>query len=228
MGFLSRLFRNKETAAGENGKMTKVLFVKVNDRPAEQAISSKMYDTFLQAYKETHRTDEVTELDLFKEELPYYGNTAIAGLYKRNQGLELTAEEENAAKLVDTYLNQFLAMDKVVFAFPLWNSTVPAPLITYLSYLAQAGKMFNYTAEGPVGYAGDKKVMLLNARGSDYALEGMASAEMAVNLVKNIIGLWGINNPDVVVIEGHNQYPDRTQKIIADGLENVVKAAEAF
>ncbi|MCY9006297.1 FMN-dependent NADH-azoreductase [Peribacillus frigoritolerans] len=228
MGFLSRLFGNKEAAAEENGKMTKVLFVKVNDRPADQAISSKMYDTFLQTYKETHRTDEVTELDLFKEELPYYGNTAITGLYKRNQGLELTAEEENAAKLVDQYLNQFMAMDKVVFAFPLWNSTVPAPLITYLSYLAQAGIMFNYTAEGPVGYAGDKKVMLLNARGSDYALEGMASAEMAVSLVKNIISLWGIKNPETVVIEGHNQYPDRSQKIIADGLENVAKAAEAF
>ncbi|KOR80146.1 FMN-dependent NADH-azoreductase [Bacillus sp. FJAT-21352] len=228
MGFLSRLFGNKEAAAEENGKMTKVLFVKVNDRPADQAISSKMYNTFLQTYKETHRADEVTELDLFKEELPYYGNTAITGLYKRNQGLELTAEEEYAAKLVDQYLNQFMAMDKVVFAFPLWNSTVPAPLITYLSYLAQAGKMFNYTAEGPVGYAGDKKVMLLNARGSDYALEGMASAEMAVSLVKNIIGLWGINNPETVVIEGHNQYPDRSQKIIADGLENVAKAAEAF
>ncbi|MFJ7990801.1 FMN-dependent NADH-azoreductase [Peribacillus frigoritolerans] len=228
MGFLSRLFGNKEAAAEENGKMTKVLFVKVNDRPADQAISSKMYDTFLQTYKETHRADEVTELDLFKEELPYYGNTAITGLYKRNQGLELTAEEEYAAKLVDQYLNQFMAMDKVVFAFPLWNSTVPAPLITYLSYLAQAGKMFNYTAEGPVGYAGDKKVMLLNARGSDYALEGMASAEMAVSLVKNVIRLWGINNPETVVIEGHNQYPDRSQKIIADGLENVAKAAEAF
>lgn len=228
MGFLNRLFGNKEAAAEENGKMTKVLFVKVNDRPADQAISSKMYDTFLQTYKETHRTDEVTELDLFKEELPYYGNTAITGLYKRNQGLELTAEEENAAKLVDQYLNQFMAMDKVVFAFPLWNSTVPAPLITYLSYLAQAGIMFNYTAEGPVGYAGDKKVMLLNARGSDYALEGMSSAEMAVSLVKNIISLWGIKNPETVVIEGHNQYPDRSQKIIADGLENVAKAAEAF
>lgn len=228
MGFLSRLFGNKEAAAEENGKMTKVLFVKVNDRPADQAISSKMYDSFLQTYKETHRADEVTELDLFKEDLPYYGNTAITGLYKRNQGLELTAEEESAAKLVDQYLNQFMAMDKVVFAFPLWNSTVPAPLITYLSYLAQAGKLFNYTAEGPVGYAGDKKVMLLNARGSDYGLEGMASAEMAVSLVKNIIGLWGINNPETVVIEGHNQYPDRSQKIIADGLEKVAKAAEAF
>ncbi|MDM5221471.1 FMN-dependent NADH-azoreductase [Peribacillus sp. NJ11] len=228
MGFLNRLFGKRETVTEENGEMTKVLFVKVNDRPADQAISSKMYDTFLETYKESHRTDEVIELDLFKEELPYYGNTAITGLYKRNQGLELTAEEEKAAKLVDQYLNQFLAMDKVVFAFPLWNATVPAPLITYLSYLSQAGIMFNYTAEGPVGYAGDKKVMLLNARGSDYALEGMASAEMAVNLVKNIISLWGINNPEAVVIEGHNQYPDRTQKIIADGLENVAKAAETF
>ncbi len=208
--------------------MTKVLFVKVNDRPAEQAISAKMHDTFLKTYKDTHPADEVTELDLFKEELPYYGNTAITGLYKRNQGLELTADEEKAANLVDRYLEQFLAMDKVVFAFPLWNATVPAPLVTYLSYLAQAGKMFNYTAEGPVGYAGDKKIMLLNARGSDYALEGMAAGEMAVNLVKNIISLWGIKNPDTVVIEGHNQYPDRTQNIINDGLENVAKAAAAF
>ncbi|MFD4818965.1 FMN-dependent NADH-azoreductase [Peribacillus butanolivorans] len=228
MGFFSKLFGNKDTGAEENKKMTKVLFIKANDRPADQAISSKMYDTFVKTYKEANGTDEVIELDLFKEELPYYGNTAITGMYKRNQGFELTPEEEKAASLVDQYLNQFLAVDKVVFAFPLWNSTVPAPLITYLSYLAQAGKMFNYTAEGPVGYAGDKKVMLLNARGSDYSVEGMASAEMAVNLVKTIISLWGIKNPEEVVIEGHNQYPDRTQKIIADGLENVAKAAETF
>nr|WP_156187564.1 FMN-dependent NADH-azoreductase [Peribacillus loiseleuriae] len=208
--------------------MSKVLFIQVNDRPAEQAVSTKMYETFLKTYKEANRTDEIIELDLFKEELPYYGNTAMTGVYKRNQGLELTTEEEKAANLVDKYLDQFLSVDKVVFAFPLWNSTVPAPLITYLSYLAQAGKMFNYTAEGPIGYAGDKKVMLLNARGSDFALEGMAAAEMAINLVKNIISLWGITNPETVVIEGHNQYPDRSQEIIADGLENVEKAAVKF
>lgn len=70
--------------------------------------------------------------------------------------------------------------------------------------------------------------MLLNARGSDYALEGMAAGEMAVNLVKTIISLWGIKNPQTVVIEGHNQYTDRTQTIIGDGLQNVAKAAAAF
>lgn len=208
--------------------MSKVLFVKVNDRPADQSISVKMYDAFLASYKESHPNDEIIELDLFKENLPYYGNEAITAMFKKGRGMELTAEEENISALVEKYLNQFLSVDKAVFAFPLWNATVPAPLVTYISYLAQAGKMFKYTAEGPVGYAGDKKVMLLSSRGSDYSTEQMAPYEMAVNYVKSAISLWGIHNPEVVVIEGHNQYVDRTQEIIADGLEATAKAAVAF
>jgi len=206
--------------------MAKILFVKVNDRPADQAVSVQMYNAFLNTYKEANPTDEITELDLFQAELPYYGNAAITALYKRNQGMELTVEETKYVNLTDQYINQFLSMDKIVFAFPLWNSTVPAPLITYISYLAQAGKMFNYTAEGPVGYAADKKVALISARGSDYS--AMPGAEMAVNLVKSAISLWGITNPEVVVIEGHNQYPNRTSEIIADGLVETAKLAARF
>ncbi|SEO72851.1 FMN-dependent NADH-azoreductase [Paenibacillus sp. OV219] len=208
--------------------MSKTLFINANDRPSDQSISAKMYEEFVKTYIEANRTEEVTVLDLYHEELPYYGNHAITGAFKRNQGLELSSDEEKAANLVDKYLDQFMEMDKVVFAFPLWNKTVPAPLITYLSYLSQAGKMFNYTAEGPVGYAGDKKVMILNARGGDYSLDYMASAEMAVKLVKNIIAIWGIKNPEEVIIEGHNQFRDRAAEIIADGMERVVKAAAGF
>lgn len=208
--------------------MSKVLFIKANDRPADQAISSKMYEVFLNTYKEANPADEITELDLFKADLPDYGNTAIMGVYKRNNGLELTAEETKAADLVDQYLNQFFAVDKIVLAFPLWNSIVPAPLVNYISYLAQAGKTFKYTAEGPIGLVGDKKVALLNARGGDYSSEAMAVSEMAVRYVQTNLGLWGITNPETIIIEGHNQYPDRAQEIIADGLENVAKAAAKF
>jgi len=208
--------------------MSKVLFIKANDRPADQAISSKMYEVFLNTYKEANPADEITELDLFQADLPDYGNTAIMGVYKRNNGLELTAEETKAADLVDQYLNQFFAVDKIVLAFPLWNSIVPAPLVNYISYLAQAGKTFKYTAEGPIGLVGDKKVALLNARGGDYSSEAMAASEMAVRYVQTNLGLWGITNPETIIIEGHNQYPDRAQEIIADGLENVAKAAATF
>ncbi|UHA76256.1 FMN-dependent NADH-azoreductase [Paenibacillus sp. 481] len=230
MGFFSKLFGNKKdnSHTEENETMTKVLLIKANDRPAEQAISSKMYETFVSTFKEANPNAEITELDLFNVELPYYGNTAITGLYKRGQGLELTAEEAKIADLMETYLNQFLEADKVVFAFPLWNFAVPAPLVTYISYLSQAGKTFKYTAEGPVGLVNGKQVAILSARGSDYAAEPMASLEMAVNYVTTLLGFWGIANPETVVIEGHNQYTDRTQQIIADGLDEVTKLAARF
>jgi FMN-dependent NADH-azoreductase len=208
--------------------MSKILFITANDRPADQAVSSKMYETFVSTFKEANPNAEITELDLFNLELPYYGNTAITGGYKRSQGLELTAEEAKAADVVEQYLTQFLSAEKVVFAFPLWNFTVPAPLVTYISYLSQAGKTFKYTEQGPVGLAGDKKVAVLAARGSDYSSLEMASIEMAVNYVTTILGFWGITNPETVVIEGHNQYPDRKDEIIADGLEKTVQLASKF
>ncbi|MCM3791388.1 FMN-dependent NADH-azoreductase [Domibacillus indicus] len=209
-------------------KTAKVLFVKANDRPAEQAVSSQMYDTFLTTFKEANPNADIAELDLFNLDLPYFGNTTITAGYKRSQGLELTPEEAKAADLVEQYLNQFLAAEKVVIAFPLWNFTIPAPLVTYISYLSQAGKTFKYTEQGPVGLAGDKKVVILNARGSDYSSQQMASMEMAVNYVTNLLAFWGITNPETIIIEGHNQYTDRSQVIIAEGLEKTAKAAAKF
>jgi FMN-dependent NADH-azoreductase len=177
---------------------------------------------------ETHPEDSITELDLYQVELPYYGNTAITGLYKLSQGYEPTSEEKKAADIANYYVDQFLVADKVVLAFPLWNFTVPAPLLTYISYLSQAGKTFKYTAEGPVGLAGNKKVVLLSARGGDYSNEQMAPLEMAVNYIKLLLGFWGIRDFETAIIQGHNQYQDRAQEIVETGLKNTVALAAGF
>jgi FMN-dependent NADH-azoreductase len=207
--------------------MANVLFVKVNDRPAAQAVSVQMYDTFLNAYKEANPNDVITELDLFNVELPYFGNDAMTGAYKLGAGYELTEKEQVAASIANRYLDQYLASDKIVIAFPLWNFTSPAPLTTYISYLTQAGKTFQYTAEGPVGLAPDKKVVLLSARGGVYSEGPMAEVEAAVRPVKATFGLFGIQ-AEVVIIEGHNQFKDRSEDIIAEGLRETVKVAANF
>jgi FMN-dependent NADH-azoreductase len=208
--------------------MATVLFVKANDRPAEQSVSVRMYDTFLAAYRESHPEDSITELDLYQVDMPYFGNTTITGLFKLSQGYEPSSEEKKAADIANRYVDQFLAADKVVLAFPLWNFTIPGPLLTYISYLTQVGKTFKYTAEGPIGLAGDKKVAILNARGGDYSIEQMANLEMAVNYIKVAIGLWGIRNPESAIIQGHNQYQDKAQQIVETGLKNTAALAVGF
>ncbi|WP_248928686.1 FMN-dependent NADH-azoreductase [Paenibacillus hamazuiensis] len=208
--------------------MSNVLFVKANSRPADQAVSVQLYDAFLQSYKENHPNDQITELDVFKEALPYYDTIHMTAMFKLGKGFELTAEEQEAAKLVNKYLDQFLAADKVVFAFPLWNFTIPAQLVTYLHYLCQAGKTFQYTAEGPRGLAGDKKVALLNARGGVYSEGPAQSLEMSLSYVRNILSFFGVTDIHTVVIEGHNQFPDRSQEIIQEGLKKASDLAANF
>ncbi|GLY09448.1 FMN-dependent NADH-azoreductase [Pseudobacillus badius] len=208
--------------------MSKVLFIKANPRPIDQSVSVKLYHAFVDSYKETHPHDEITELDLFQEELPYYGTEMINGMFKTARGLELTAEEQAATATVNKYLNQFLEADKVMIAFPLWNFTVPAALHTYLDYLSQAGKTFKYTPEGPVGLLTDKKVALLQARGGIYS-EGPAKAtEMSLNYVRNMLTFWGITDMTTVVVEGHNQFPDRAEEIIEEGMKQAATAAASF
>lgn len=208
--------------------MSQVLFVKANNRPSDQAVSVQMYETFLNTYKEANPNDQIQELNLFETELPYFDVDMMTGLFKQAKGYEATAQEQKAADLANRYLDQFLAADKVVFAFPLWNFTIPAQLLTYLFYITQSGKTFKYTEAGPVGLAGDKKVALLNARGGVYSEGPMASIEMSLKYMTTIMGFIGIKNPEVVVIEGHNQFPDRSKEIVEEGLRKTAQIAAKF
>ncbi|MCH5585519.1 FMN-dependent NADH-azoreductase [Shimazuella sp. AN120528] len=208
--------------------MTTVLFVKANNRPADQSVSVRLYEAFLASYKDSHPNDKVIELDLFNEELPYVGVDYINGSFKVSKELDLTEKEAKAVAVADKYLDQFLAADKVVFAFPLWNLTIPAVLHTYIDYLNRAGKTFKYTPEGAVGMIGDKKIALLNASGGVYSEGPRSEMEMAVKYVTNMMNFLCTTNMETVVIEGHNQFPEQAQKIIADGLEKAVKVASTF
>ncbi|PYZ92052.1 FMN-dependent NADH-azoreductase [Salipaludibacillus keqinensis] len=208
--------------------MANVLFIKANSRPADQSVSVQLYNTFLENYKETHPEDQITELDLFEENLSYYGNEKITSMFKSGQGMPLTDSEQEEAAHVTKYLDQFLAADKVVFAFPLWNFTVPAVLHTYFDYLAQAGKVFKYTENGPVGLLNGKKVAIVNARGGIYSEGPAQQNEMAVNYVTNMLNFWGIQDIETVIVEGHNQFPDKAEDIIKEGIQETAAVAQGF
>lgn len=99
---------------------------------------------------------------------------------------------------------------------------------TYLDYLAQAGKTFSYTPEGPVGLLSEKKVALLNARGGVYSEGPTQSVKLAVNYVKTMLNFWGVNDITSVIVEGHNQFPNKAEEIIEEGIIKAANAANEF
>lgn len=201
-----------------------VLVVKANNRPATESVSSHMYELFLEEIKKNQEINLDT-VELFNEELPYIGQDFLSAQFKSAQSEPLTSAEDKVLRIANGHLDRFKAADVVVFAFPLWNFTVPAVLHTYFDYLFRAGDTFKYTAEGPQGLLGDKKAIILNARGGDYSAPAMQGLEMSVNFVKNALGFFGITQQTDVIIEGHNQYPDRAEQIKQAGFDEVTRVA---
>lgn len=79
-----------------------------------------------------------------------------------------------------------------------------------------------------MGLLGDKKVMLLNARGGVYSEGPAAAVETAVKYVSSVLQFFGVTNVNSIIIEGHNQFPERAQEIIESGLEQAAQAAKTF
>lgn len=201
-----------------------ILVVKANNRPSSEGISSKMYDTFMENIEGAN----VTTFDVFAEDMPYFGQDLFNAFGKVQAEEELTDVESRILAAKQKAMDALTAADVVVFAFPLWNLTIPAKLQTFIDYVYQAGFTFKYDEKGQlVSLMTDKKAVILNARGGLYSQPEMAPMEMSVNYIKNVVGgIFGMEIIDEVVIEGHNAMPDKAADIIAEGLERVKEAAQ--
>ena len=203
-----------------------VLVVKANNRPATEAISSRMYETFMESIKGAENLN-INVYDVFEEDTPYFGQDLFNAFGKMQNGEELTELESRLVAAKQKAMDAISAADVVVFAFPLWNLTIPAKLQTFIEYVYAAGFAFKYDENGNmVQLMTDKKAIFLNARGGVYSTPEAAPMEMAVNYMRAVFGgVFGMEIIEEVIIEGHNAMPDKAAEIIEEGLQKVAAVA---
>ena len=207
--------------------MTNVLVVKANNRP--DGISTMMYNVFIEEASKNEALN-ITTFDVFEANLPHYGQDLFDAFGKLQNGEELN--EAEAASIAAQQKSQAAIKnaDVLVFAFPLWNLTIPSALQAFIDYNLQAGFTFKYNAEGKKEFLlGDKKVYLLNARGGFYNIPEVNAMEMSVNYMHVVLkNYFGLAVTDEVIIEGHAQDRENAQSIIADGLDKVKALAKTI
>ena len=110
---------------------------------------------------------------------------------------------ERDIALGEEMLDEFLAADIVVVGAPMYNFSIPSQLKAWIDRLAVAGKTFRYTAEGPQGLAGGKKVIVASSRGGLYGPETpRAALDHQENYLRAIFGFFGITDVTFVRAEG--------------------------
>ena len=201
--------------------MTKLLVVKGHPLTADYSMSLKGLDAFVAAYKAAHPTDEIEVLDVFDGTIPSLNTELVSAMFA-GEGAQLTASQQEKLARFAELTEQFLAADKVVIANPMYNLMIPAELKSWVDTVNVAGKTFKYTAEGPVGLAGGKKVLHLQANGGVYGAQDPATVYMSA--IFNFIGA----DFKQIAVEGHAYDPDKADALLAEFIAKVEAAAQTF
>ena len=116
-------------------------------------------------------------------------------------------------KLSDALIEEFLAADALIIGAPLYNFAIPSGLKAWIDRVVVAGKTFKYSSEGPVGLAGDKKVVIVATSGGKYVDTPVDAAH--VGHLKTVLGFLGIKDVTVVRAAGLNMGPDVRAEALA-------------
>lgn len=143
--------------------------------------------------------DEVADIELVRRDLDRQPIPHLTGNV-------LGQTDPADATLGEAVMQEFLAADVIVVGAPMYNFSVPSTLKAWIDRIAVAGRTFRYTANGPEGLAGGKKVIVASARGSIY---GDASpADFQEGYLRQVFGFLGIDDIDFVRAEGLGLSPE--------------------
>src|SRR5690606_31919540 len=126
------------------------------------SVSRQLSSMAVEQWIQNHPDTEVEYLDLAVNTPPHFTADSL-GIRRPNDNPSEAEQRENA--LAEALVSQFLAADVIVVGAPLYNFSIPSQLKAWIDRLAQAGRTFRYTANGPEGLAKGKTVIAILSRG---------------------------------------------------------------
>jgi FMN-dependent NADH-azoreductase len=167
-----------------------------------QSVSRELTRRIVAQWRASHPGTTVEHLDL-DANAPSHLNMNSLGfrLGVNAEGLTEVQKRENAVS--EQLVSQFLAADVVVVGAPMYNFSVPSQLKAWIDRIAQAGRTFKYTEQGPVGLAGGKTVIVASTRGGAYSANpALAFLDHQESYLKALFGFLGVTDVRFVRAEG--------------------------
>ncbi|WP_158150497.1 FMN-dependent NADH-azoreductase [Pantoea ananatis] len=148
-------------------------------------------------YPDTH----VVYRDVVADEISHLIGPIAAG-FRSLDGDVFDERVIQQHRLSESLVAEFLASDVILVGAPMYNFSVPTQLKAWLDRLAQAGKTFKYTENGPVGLSGGRTVIIASARGGFYHGGQFEDMDFQERYLSAFFGFLGIKNIHFVRAEG--------------------------
>lgn len=127
----------------------------------------------------------------------------------------LTPAQHRENSISEQLVRQFLDADVVVIGAPMFNFTIPSQLKAWIDRIAQPGRTFRYTANGPEGLAKGKTLIVISTRGGMYAGLPLEVMDHQESYLKTVFGFVGVTDIRFVRAEGLGMGPQGKAKALA-------------
>ncbi|PLC48217.1 FMN-dependent NADH-azoreductase [Pollutimonas subterranea] len=193
------------------------------------SVSRKLTKDIVSQWMADHSNTQVEYLDLAADTPSHFSQDAM-GFRLPPSSVALTEAQRRENDLSEKLVSQFLAADVIVVGSPLYNFSISSQLKSWIDRLAQAGRTFTYTANGPEGLAKGKIVIAALSRGGIYSTSEAGQAmEHQESYLKTIFGFFGITDVRVVRAEGTDMGAESRTKALQTADECIkVLATNSF
>lgn len=172
------------------------------------SVSRGLTADIVSRFKRNRPDANVRYRDLAAQPLPHWSPVADAA--------------DPAALLGSEVMDEFLAADVIVLGAPMYNFGIPSQLKAWIDHIAVAGKTFRYTANGPEGLAGGKRVIVASSRGGFYGADTAGAAmDFQENYLRAVLGFLGITAIEFVRAEGVAVSADHKEQALAAAKEAI-------
>ncbi|TCU75045.1 FMN-dependent NADH-azoreductase [Bradyrhizobium sp. R2.2-H] len=211
--------------------MSKVLYVEASPRKQRSA-SIEVCEAFIETYRSKNPSDEIEKLDVWSLDLPTFGEAALDAKYAGLSGTPLTNEQASAWDTIRRLAAPFLNADKMVFAVPLWNFSIPYRFKHLIDLITQKDILFSFDERGFGGLVKAKRAVVVYARGLDYFSDSSITPRKSYDLQSPYMDLWlrfiGISDIREIAVEKTLLGSEMDLETRTEGKRQAVELARDF
>jgi FMN-dependent NADH-azoreductase len=181
------------------------------------SITRRLTAKFADEWKQSHPDGEVIHRDLSTTTLPLITDDWSATQIDPSK---LNPSQRKYLSTSDALIEELQAADVIVIGAPMYNFAIPSLLKAWIDQIVRVGKTVAYGSHGPQGLLGNRKVIVITARGGAYEKGSpRESFDFQEPYLRHIFGFVGIK--DVTFIHAENQHREGAGPSLAAAAEQI-------
>jgi FMN-dependent NADH-azoreductase len=140
--------------------------LQIDSSARSASVTRRLTARFAEEWKANHPAGEVIRRDLPTTALPLITDDWSATQVDPSK---LSPSQRSYLATSDALIEEVLAADIIVIGAPMYNFAIPSVLKAWIDQVVRIGRTVTYGAHGPQGLLGNKKIVVITARGGAYA-----------------------------------------------------------